>query len=112
MLSMKTWNDLDSYLQNKLKDHTYSFYEAWNTIGCGEVILRRYIDAGLIEATKIGREWFLSQSQVNKAIFINHLRKKKKWETITFLAGIYDYLIEHKCECSPETLLSYADKYK
>ena len=109
---MNTWEDLDTYLKDKLKDHKYTFLEAWTTIGCGEVILRRYLDGGLIEAVKEGKEWYLTQEQVNKAIFINTLRTKTKWENIKFIAGLYDYLVEHKCECSPEVLLSYADKYK
>lgn len=109
---MLTWKDVDLDVQKQLKDHKYTFLEAWTTIGCGEKVLRRYVDAGLITAIKTSDQWYFTQQQVNKAIFINCLRKRKRWDAICFLAGLYDYLIEHKCECDPEILIEYADAYK
>lgn len=106
-----TWKDIDKELQKQLKEHKYSFREAWETIGCGEVVLRRYMAEGLVVAIKTSDQWYFTQDQVNKATFINHFRKKKKWGAVTFLAGLYDYLIEHNCECAPEELEEYMEKY-
>ena len=109
---MITWKDIDKRVQEQLKDHKYNNVEAWKTIGCGEKVLRRYVDSGLITAIKTSDQWFFSQDQINKAIFINTLRKRKKWDSICFLAGLYDYLLEHNCPCSPEVILEYAKKYE
>ena len=110
-MAMITWKDIDKECQKQLKEHKYSFIEAWKTIGCGEKVLRRYVDAGLLTAIKTSDQWFFTQEQVNKGIFINVLRKKRRWDALTFLAGLYDYLLEHKCACDPEELIKYAEYY-
>ena len=44
----------------------YSIHEVAELFNCSTRTLRRYLDAGKIEGSKIGRTWYFTQDSVNK----------------------------------------------
>lgn len=105
-----SWSQIDKELQQKLSHFIYKFPQAVAIIGCGEKVLRRYMNENLIEPIKQNDEWLFTQEIIDKANFIHKVGNPMGIDRLA-AAGLYDYMKEHNCKIDIDAIRASILKY-